>query len=179
MAASMYFHLNSPPYSPSQITDLHYRYLIYELFSSHLLPMLHTKHDSAAMLSTKDHTQTTWASTIYYHALLTSHHLISPQKRRSLQQWSSNLRISGFAKVGYPGVIYAEGTQVNVEEFVANIKAMQWLALRVRFVEPVDERVNESHWVEFQKVGEVVEEMKRIGREEFVLEMGIGSAGSK
>jgi len=56
---------------------------------------------------------------------------------------------------------------------------MQWLALRVRFVEPVDERVNESHWVEFQKVGEVVEEMKRIGREEFVLEMGIGSAGSK
>ena len=119
---------------------------------------------------------------INYHALLTPHHLVSPRNRRSLQQWSSDLRISGFAKVGYPGVIYAEGTQGNVDEFVANVKAMQWLALRVRFVEPIDEvRVtrNESRWVEFQKVGEVVEEMKRIGREGFILEMGIGSAGSK
>jgi len=31
---------------------------------------------------------------------------------------------------------------------------------------------------EFQKVGEVVEEMGRIGREECVVEMGIGSFGS-
>jgi len=122
------------------------------------------------------------SSPTYYHALLTSHHLISPQKRRSLQQWSSDLCISGFAKIGYPGVIYAEGAQSNVEEFVANVKAMQWLALRVRFVEPIEElgiHANENHWVEFQKVGEVVQEMKRIHREEFILEMGIGSARSK
>jgi hypothetical protein len=89
------------------------------------------------------------------------------------------LSISGFAKVGYPGIIYAEGVQSNVEEFVANVKAMQWLALRVRFIEPVGGAKFESYWVEFQKVGEVVEEMKRIGREEFILEVGIGSAGSK
>ncbi|KAG1738668.1 uncharacterized protein EDB91DRAFT_1054485, partial [Suillus paluster] len=43
------------------------------------------------------------------------------------------LSISGFAKVGYPGIIYTEGAQENVEEFVANVKSMQWLALRVRF----------------------------------------------
>lgn len=97
-----------------------------------------------------------------------------------MQQWSSELSISGFAKVGYPGVIYAEGAQDNVEKFVANVKAMQWLALRVRFVEPVNPgEAYERRWTEFQKVGEVVEEMTRIGREEFILEMGIGSAGSK
>jgi hypothetical protein len=66
-----------------------------------------------------------------------------------------------------------------VEEFVANVKAMQWLALKVRFVEPIDESVggHEKQWSEFQKVGEVVEEMRRIGREKYIVEMGIGSAG--
>jgi hypothetical protein len=119
-----------------------------------------------------------------YHALLTSHHLISPTKRKNLQQWSSQLRISGFAKVGYPGCIYCEGIQEDVEEFVANIKNMQWLALRVRFVEPLPEtlktcEVNKRQWIELEKVGEVVEEMKRLDRESFVVEMGIGSAGQK
>lgn len=124
-----------------------------------------------------------------YHALLTSHHLISPNKRRSLHQWSNELSLTGFAKVGHPGVIYCEGEQAHVEEFVANVKAMQWLALRVRFIEPLaeagkledhgksisDER---RHWSEFEKVGEVVEEMRRLGREQYVVEMGIGSAGA-
>lgn len=118
-----------------------------------------------------------------YHALLTSHHLISPNKRRSLQSWSASLLIAGFAKVGYPGVIYAQGQRENVEEFVANIKAMQWLALKVRFIEPLEGEpvvsAPEKRWNEFQKVGEVVEEMRRIGREQFIVEMGIGSAGTK
>lgn len=66
-----------------------------------------------------------------------------------------------------------------MEEFVANVKAMQWLALKVRFVEPIDESVagQERRWSEFQKVGEVVEEMRRIGRKKYIIEMGIGSAG--
>jgi acylphosphatase len=117
-----------------------------------------------------------------YHALLTSHHLLSPNKRRSLQQWASSLSITGFAKVGYPGVIYAQGQQDNVEEFVVNVKAMQWLALKVRFVEPIDDSESvggqeKCQWSEFQKVGKVVEEMRRIGREKYIVEMGIGSAG--
>lgn len=117
-----------------------------------------------------------------YHALLTSHHLISPTKRRNLQAWSSKLSIYGFAKVGYPGVIYCEGSQEDVEEFVGNIKAMQWLALKVRFVEPLPEGVLTAlhdrgrSWAEFEKVGEVLQEMRRIGRESYVVEMGIGSA---
>jgi hypothetical protein len=163
------------------------RYPIYELFSVHLLPLLHAEFDNVSS-STKEGIspgQSSFPSPaipVQYHALLTSHHLVSPQKRRSLQQWSSEQNILGFAKVGYPGIIYAEGLQNNIEEFVVNVKAMQWLALKVRFIEPVDgpgQGVLENRWVEFQKVGEVVEEMRRIGRGEFILEMGIGSAGSK
>jgi hypothetical protein len=126
-------------------------------------------------------------SSTRYHALLTSHHLISPTKRRNLQQWSSQLSISGFAKIGYPGVIYCEGLEDQVEQFVANIKAMQWLALRVRFMEPVPTQAASKQessgqkrtWAEFEKVGEVVEEMRRLGREKYVVEMGIGSAGTR
>jgi hypothetical protein len=81
-------------------------------------------------------------------------------------------------------VIYAQGKQDYVEEFVSNVKGMQWLALKVRFVEPldgvsVDVEKRERRWSEFQKVGEVVEEMRRMGREKFIVEMGIGSAGMK
>jgi hypothetical protein len=33
-------------------------------------------------------------------------------------------------------------------------------------------------WNEFQKVGEVITEMRRLGREGYVTELGIGSSGS-
>lgn len=155
------------------------RYTVYDLVSTHLLPLLHIEAQKLDQ-SEPDHVASTKTVETRYHALLTSHHLISPTKRRNLQQWSSQLNITGFAKVGYPGVIYCEGLQDQIEEFVANIKAMQWLALRVRFIERVsgDNHTQDfRRWVELEKVGEVVGEMRRLGRESFVVEMGIGSAG--
>lgn len=82
--------------------------------------------------------------------------------------------------MGYPGVIYCEGSKGDVEDFVSRVKSMQWLALRLRFVEPIPQpgNPNSREWLEFEKVGEVVEEMRRRGRESFVVEMGIGSAGA-
>lgn len=64
------------------------------------------------------------------------------------------------------------------------MKAMQWLALRLRFIEPLSDELlsvqgsdeQRGRWVEFEKVGEVVDEMRRLGRGEYVVEMGIGSA---
>ncbi|KAG2360506.1 hypothetical protein BDR07DRAFT_1412297 [Suillus spraguei] len=160
-------------------------YPIYQLLCMHLLPKLHEdRHSIDTRLSEsilEQQSANPLPETAYYHALLTSHHLVSPTKRRSLQRWSSELSISGFAKVGYPGVIYAQGSQENIEEFVANVKSMQWLALRVRFVEPTDMANDEHHqgWSEFQKVGEVVEEMRRRGRDKYITEMGIGSSALK
>lgn len=68
---------------------------------------------------------------------------------------------------------------------MSNVKSMQWLALKVRFVERVPEGMlnnaggeSLSGWQEFSRVGEVVEEMRRIRREDCVLEMGIGSSTS-
>ncbi|KAJ3483161.1 hypothetical protein NLI96_g6504 [Meripilus lineatus] len=173
-------------------------YPIFDLISLHLLPRLHefnTIRDTVPTSQSDNSLQHKGGVTATpslqppYHALFTSHHLISPTKRRNLQTWSSQLSISGFAKVGYPGIIYGQGTKEDIEEFVANIKAMQWLALKVRFVEPAPKTLSveptrdgpsdhERHWVEFERVGEVVQEMRRIGRESYVVEMGIGSTGT-
>ncbi|KAG1750298.1 hypothetical protein EDD22DRAFT_957967 [Suillus occidentalis] len=161
-------------------------YPIYQLLCMHLLPKLHEDGHSidtglSESLDIPEQSTNRLPETANYHVLLTSHHLVSPTKRRSLQRWSSELSISGFAKVGYPGIIYAQGSQENIQEFVASVKSMQWLALRVRFVEPIDLANDEHHqgWTEFQKVGEVVEEMKRRGKDKYITEMGIGSSASK
>ena len=182
-----------------------YRYPLYDLISTFLLPELHrcletepagntsTMHaDGAPSMDGGDAASTTTAHTkpqperqrpppsTRYHALFVSHHLKSPQKRRSLDQWAHELSLSGFAKVGYPGVIYCDGAQEDVEDFVGRVKSMQWLALRLRFIEPAPSSndVPPRRWTEFEKVGEVVEEMRRLGRESYVVEMGIGSAGN-
>jgi len=161
----------------------------YELLSLHLLPLLQESEQEYVQNLKKDDpggpiTGIRNTTMPKYHVLFTSHHLVSPHKRRLLQEWSSSLRLSGYAKVGYPGVIYAQGERESVEEFAANVKSMQWLALKMRFVEPVDE-VEDSDcsgtrgkgsWREFQKLGEVVEEMKRLGRERYVIDVGIGNA---
>ncbi|KAI0652585.1 hypothetical protein C8Q79DRAFT_898503 [Trametes meyenii] len=160
-------------------------YPLYELISTHLLPHIHEASERAsatpAVTATGLTAQAPKETSLRYHALFTSHHLKSPQKRRSLSQWSHELMLTGFAKIGHPGVIYCEGVQEDVEEFISRVKGMQWLALRLRFIEPApsdNDRPRERKWTEFERTGEVVEEMKRQGREHFVVEMGIGSAGN-
>ncbi|TFK21645.1 hypothetical protein FA15DRAFT_758591 [Coprinopsis marcescibilis] len=157
-------------------------FALYNLISSHLFPLLHEYEGEQVEQGPANISDSRVESsqTPIHHVLFSSHHLISPKKRRSLQQWTSSLSLSGFAKVGYPGIIYAQGPQDSLEEFVANVRAMQWLALKVRFFELLPERYKDgpvlAGWREFQRVGEVVEEMKAIGRGEYVFEMGIGSA---
>jgi len=108
---------------------------------------------------------------------------VSPTKRRNLQRWSSEYHLDGFEKLGYPGIIYAQGSKDDVEDFAENVKAMQWKALKTRFLEPLESlgerstgssRELVSGWNEFEKVGQVVEVMRRMGRGKYVTEMGIG-----
>ncbi|KAI1790927.1 hypothetical protein LXA43DRAFT_1013585 [Ganoderma leucocontextum] len=185
-------------------------YPLYEMMSTYLLPQLHayleeranaaateaeatapatataTEEPSGRQTTSNSASSGSSASSPRCHALFVTHHLKSPQKRRSLSQWSHELSLVGFAKVGYPGVIYCEGAQEDVEDFVGRVRSMQWLALRLRFVERAplsssgaqQQDGQRGRWSELEKVGEVVEEMRRLGREQFVVEMGIGSAGN-
>ncbi|KAF8509752.1 hypothetical protein BU17DRAFT_98631 [Hysterangium stoloniferum] len=158
-------------------------YPLYELFSLHLLPQLREEYlTQREVPQTKNVTDLKICKQPFFHALFTSHHLKSPQKRRSLQQWASELRLTGLAKVGHPGLIYCSGSQSSVEEFVTRVKGMQWLALRMRFLEPLfvsGQEADGHEWTEVEKIGGVVEEMKKLGRESYVLDLGIGSGGAK
>ncbi|KAJ7447230.1 hypothetical protein FB451DRAFT_1290722 [Mycena latifolia] len=151
---------------------------VYQLLCLHLLPLLHDQTQMPTAPAPADERPD--VPDTPFHALFTSHHLISPKKRRALQQWSGALGVTGFAKVGYPGVIYAQGAQRSVEEFVANVKAMQWLALRLRFMEalPGGCMTQAEGWTEFEKVGEAVAAMRRLGLEDWIVEMGVGSKSS-
>lgn len=60
------------------------------------------------------------------------HHIKSPKKRRSIAEWAHELRVGGFAKLGYPGVMVLEGNSVDVDKFVLRLKAQQWKAMAVR-----------------------------------------------
>ncbi|KAI6159249.1 hypothetical protein EDD17DRAFT_907587 [Pisolithus thermaeus] len=157
---------------------------IYELLSLHLLPRLHEYNDdkhpstSAGLAPSEIHSH----RPEIFHALLTSHHLISATKRKLIKGWSSELHVTGFAKVGYPGLIYAEGEKENVEEFVKNMKAMNWLALRVRFVEQVAASAQTANtgdeWVEVQKISEELELMRKKGRKLCITNHGIGNSST-
>ncbi|KAI5885279.1 uncharacterized protein SCHCODRAFT_02593693 [Schizophyllum commune H4-8] len=161
----------------------------YNLVALNLFPLLHEDAEKrsaeATSLSSVSLTDTPTSPEPLFHALFTSHHLVSPTKRRNMQSWTASLNISGFAKVGYPGVIYAYGPKDAVEDFVDRVKAMQWLALRLRFLDALPEeeqdasKAVERKWGELHKVGEVVEEMRRLGREKYVTELGIGTSGSE
>lgn len=160
----------------------------YELVSLQLLPWLHDEYDrckpSEPTASTVGTANLELKPEPVFHALLTSHHLKSPHKRRSLQQWSAELCLYGFAKVGHPGLIYCSGLESDVKEFVSKVKEMQWLALRVRFVQVLPDAIasptgRRGSWIEVEKIGEVVDEMRKLGRESYVLNLGIGSGGAK
>lgn len=107
------------------------------------------------------------------HVLFSSHHLLAPSKRKNLVALSSQLGLVGFGKVGYPGIIFAEGDVDDLGEFsrevsrrtiVSNkaqsaqkltlnrdipvdpqVKSWQWLALRLRVLE-ADEKASRSDW---------------------------------
>ncbi|KAG8976531.1 hypothetical protein FRB90_009140 [Tulasnella sp. 427] len=154
---------------------------MYQLLCDYALPLIAeeatqtTEPDVQAPVMQRS---TAHPSTQPFHALLSSHHLISPQKRKSLLKWSQELAIGGFAKVGYPGIIYAEGKKEDVEDFVQRVKEMQWLALRVRFVEPIegpDVGVTRQEWTEVTKVGEAIELMRKRGREKLIIGLGFGA----
>lgn len=93
-----------------------------------------------------------------------SHHLLATSKRRDIQVWSRELHLSGFARPGYPGAVFAEGDEDQVDEFVTRLKQLRWQALQVRAEERVDSRVcgtGEGGIEEVEGLGDIAEALKR------------------
>jgi hypothetical protein len=118
------------------------------------------------------------------HLLFTSHHLLSPTKRRLLSSLSSSLHLKGFGKTGYPGIIFAQGDLADLAEFAREVKSWQWLALRLRVLEAdqaskEDQRLARGKWEEVTKIGEALDWLRDVGKEYLLTDSGIGVSSSE
>ena len=90
-----------------------------------------------------------------------SHHIIAPAKIRAIRQWAAELALGGFVKIGWPGLIVAEGSEENVKKYVAALQRLRWQHFVVRGEEIVrgqnlDQTVDDLRALppQFEEIGE-------------------------
>lgn len=64
--------------------------------------------------------------------LIWFHHIKSSQKRKDILDWGSELKLGGFCKPGFPGVLIFEGEADHVAEYVRRIQRLRWQGLQIR-----------------------------------------------
>lgn len=178
------------------------RYPLYQIMTAHLLPLIAPSPETeqkktAAEKSQNDTPIGDGRSDTPHHALLTSHHLLSKTKRKNFIALSSQLSLTGFSKVGHPGIYYAIGTEDNLKDWLKEVKSWNWLNLRVRVgVEPIPSEYEQrstaqdeskgkgdgargglgrGNWIELEKISDALAWMRDRGREEMLTEIGIGA----
>eukprot|EP00527_Entomoneis_sp_CCMP2396_P006487 CAMPEP_0198139644 /NCGR_PEP_ID=MMETSP1443-20131203/2912_1 /TAXON_ID=186043 /ORGANISM="Entomoneis sp., Strain CCMP2396" /LENGTH=510 /DNA_ID=CAMNT_0043801833 /DNA_START=148 /DNA_END=1680 /DNA_ORIENTATION=- len=64
--------------------------------------------------------------------LIYSHHIISNQKRRDIQDLAKHYNLTGYIKIGWPGLIVIEGLDDACNHFYDDIRKWAWQYLVVR-----------------------------------------------
>ena len=64
--------------------------------------------------------------------LIYSHHIISTIKRRDLAQLAKQYQLTGYVKIGWPGIILIEGWEEDCISFYDDIRRWNWKYLVVR-----------------------------------------------
>ncbi|CAD7963759.1 unnamed protein product [Amoebophrya sp. A120] len=70
--------------------------------------------------------------------LMYSHHIRAPGKRRAIIECARQLNLSGFSKIGYPGVVLIEGEEDACDAYVNAIQRLRWKYFAVRGEEIVE-----------------------------------------
>lgn len=94
-------------------------YPLSTMITEHFLPLLQSLATPEPMVDPKPDREGNQPKRTSYrpgHVLFSSHHLLAPSKRKNLVALSSQLGLVGFGKVGYPGIIFAEGDVDDLEE---------------------------------------------------------------
>jgi hypothetical protein len=160
------------------------RYPLYYMITTHFLPILQENSCNKQEEEVSKDSPIQRAAYQPGHLLFTSHHLLSPTKRRLLSSLSSSLHLKGFGKTGYPGIIYAQGDLADLEEFAREVKSWQWLALKLRVLEAdlsskEQERPGRGKWEEVTKIGEALDWLRSVGKEYLLTDSGIGVSSSE
>lgn len=64
--------------------------------------------------------------------LIYSHHIISKIKRANMKQLGAYYKLTGYVKIGWPGIIIIEGSEESCQDFYDDIKVWNWKYLVVR-----------------------------------------------
>ena len=75
--------------------------------------------------------------------IIYSHHIIANSKRRDIADLTSQYKLGGYMKIGWPGVILIEGNESDCQTFVDEIKRWRWQQLQVRGEEQT--KIPEGH----------------------------------
>ena len=97
--------------------------------------------------------------------LIYSHHIIAKQKRKDLQELAQHYQLTGYVKIGWPGLIIMEGRDEDCNAFYDEIRQWSWQYLVVRgemqepiTVEPGDETDNKNRHYDNQRLDQDTEE---------------------
>jgi hypothetical protein len=71
-------------------------------------------------------------ATILGRRLIYSHHIISKIKRADIKRLASDFQLTGYMKIGWPGLIIIEGAEQDCLDFYDEIRPWQWKYLVVR-----------------------------------------------
>ena len=61
-----------------------------------------------------------------------SHHIAAEGKRKAIIEWALELRLAGFSKIGWPGVVVVEGPEDGCQEYVSRLQHLNWKHFVVR-----------------------------------------------
>ncbi|CAM9419995.1 unnamed protein product [Phaeothamnion confervicola] len=69
--------------------------------------------------------------------LIYFHHIICPAKRAAIRGAAAALRLGGYCKIGWPGIIIIEGAEDDCRQFVAHLQRFRWKHMVVRGEETI------------------------------------------
>ncbi|KAL7540571.1 hypothetical protein ACHAXR_012541 [Thalassiosira sp. AJA248-18] len=93
------------------------------------------EHSCSALLNTKStstNEEYICCTSTLGRRIIYSHHIIANSKRRDIAELTSQSRLGGYMKIGWPGVILIEGNESDCQMFVDEIKRWRWQQLQVR-----------------------------------------------
>lgn len=73
-----------------------------------------------------------------------SHHILSLVKRSCIIKWAKQLKIGGYSKIGYPGIIVCEGPKDEVDFYINSLNKLRWKHFDCRGMEDIELDENEN-----------------------------------
>jgi len=105
---------------------------VQETWPSILLASVSQSQATTPTTSTEDPLDTPNKTRIWGRRLIYSHHIIAPSKRNDLQSLARQYQLSGYVKIGWPGIIVMEGWEDACQDFYDEIRQWSWQYLVVR-----------------------------------------------